>query len=127
MLRQKPETCPTIKDLDFLTGIWEIEENHTNGWWEKGIRTGRYILNDTYLELETSVESSEGKKRSYRFLTLDKYNSVLEIKGIISPGDYSIRNGKISFSDKDNYTWVGRNVSSDNNRIIDYIETGKRK
>jgi hypothetical protein len=144
----------SIKDLDFLIGVWEVEEHHPNGWWEKGTRTVSYILNDKYLKMETIAVSSEGKERAYQFLI--NYNKVnkqfemvsiysnwpmklrdilewdnsekkLTVIGVASVDDNSVRKGTLHFSDNDNYIWTGRNISGDAvKRVIDYTEKGKR-
>ena len=58
----------SIKDLDFLIGKWEVREDNTEkNWWEKSKRTGRYILDSTYIELKSAAISSSGKKRTYRW------------------------------------------------------------
>lgn len=60
---------PSVKDLHFLIGTWQVEEvNQGKNWWEKCTRTGTYVLDSTYIQLESVAVSSTGKKRTYRFM-----------------------------------------------------------
>lgn len=64
----------SIKDLAFLIGTWEVrEDNEERTWWEKSTRTGQYVLDSTYIELESVAISSSGKERTYRWFI--HYNS----------------------------------------------------
>ncbi len=74
---QQTNKKTTIKDLDFLIGIWEVrEDNIEKAWWEKSTRVGAYILRGTVIELKTTAISSSGKERTY--LWLIQYNKKTE-------------------------------------------------
>lgn len=60
---------PTIKDLGFLIGKWEVrEDNEEQTWWEESIRVGTYVLDSTYIELKASATSKGDKQRTYLWL-----------------------------------------------------------
>jgi hypothetical protein len=147
----------TIKDLNFLIGAWEAKEhNKEKAWWEECTRTGTYILDSTYIQLESVAISSTGKKRIYRFLI--HYNSVvrqfemvsmysnwpkiqndildwnkerrvLTIRNKPEEGEYTERVGMMQFNeDLTSYKWTGINKSGDRTKpnIWEYEEIGKR-
>jgi hypothetical protein len=147
----------SIRDLDFLIGTWQTEEhNEASGWWEKSTRTGTYILEGQYLQLESISVSSTGKKRTYRFLIhydnrnkqfemvcifsnwpkvqidlliWDKASRTLTLKNKPIDDEYSERAGVIEFNaDYNEYTWTGANKSGDPKapRIFEYVEKGKK-
>ena len=67
----------SIQDLDFLIAEREVrEDNLETDWWEKSKRTGRYVLDSTYIELESFAITSDGKERTYRWFI--HYNSIAE-------------------------------------------------
>ncbi len=134
----------SIKDLDFLIGTWEVrEDNDEKTWWEESTRTGKYILDGTYIELKSSAVSSRGKERTY--LWLIHYNvkaQQFEMVSIFSnwhevlldtlhwnakkrkltirndverkTDEYHERFGEIIFDRNFNkYTWIGENKSGD--------------
>lgn len=148
---------PSVKDLHFLVGTWQTEEHHlASGWWEKSTRTGTYILDSTYLQLESVAVNSSGKKRTYRFLihydsdtdqfemvciysnwpkvrteilVWDQSNRTIKLTGKPEADEYSERTGLMQFtSDFSAYTWKGANKSGkvDNPRVFEYEEKGKR-
>jgi hypothetical protein len=147
----------TIKDLYFLIGTWEAEEqNKEKNWSEKCTRVGTYVLDSTYIQLESVAVSSTGKKRGYRFLI--HYNSAvhqfemvsiysnwpkmqhdildwntvkraLTIRSKPEEGDYAERIGTMQFNeDFTTYKWAGINKSGDRMKpnIWEYQEIGKR-
>ncbi|MEQ8906250.1 hypothetical protein [Ekhidna sp.] len=66
---QENTNSPSIRDLDFLIGTWEVrEDNEEKEWWEESIRKGSYILDSTYIELSAIAISSSGKERTYLWL-----------------------------------------------------------
>lgn len=134
----------SVKDLDFLIGRWEVrEDNFEKNWWEKTTRIGKYVMDSTYIELESKAVSSDGKERTYRWYI--HYNSrakrfemlsmfgnwhkvqfdiiswnptarVLTIRSGGDPGleEYHQRFGEISFDDKfSQYEWNGENKYGD--------------
>jgi hypothetical protein len=147
----------SVKDLDFLIGTWQTEEHNKAGdWWEKSTRTGIFILDEQYIQLESVAVSSTGKKRTYRFLIhydsqskqfemisiygnypksrteimeWDKNNRKLTLKSKPSEDEYSDRAGVIQFNDDfTEYIWTGSNKSGDPQkpRIFEYEEVGKK-
>lgn len=147
----------SIHDLDFLIGNWEVEErNIEKNWWEKSSRTASYILDSTYIRLETKAITSTGKQRTYQWFI--HYNSeegqfemisiysnwpkiefdilfwnadgrTLIIKNKKDPSVYHERYGQIVFDESFNfYEWKGENRYGDENdpSIWKYIENGKK-
>ncbi len=137
----------SIKDLEFLIGVWEVrEDNNENDWWEKATRTGRYILDSTYIELNATAISSTGRERTYRWFIhynskkqqfemvsmFSSYHEVLvdiliwnstERKLIIrnnaesGPDEFHERYGEIIFDENFNeYIWKGENKYGDENK-----------
>ena len=52
---------PSIRDLDFLIGTWEVrEDNREKGWWEESTRKGSFILDSTYIKLSATAVTSSG-------------------------------------------------------------------
>ncbi len=134
----------SINDLGFLIGTWELrEDNSEEGWWEKSIRTGRYVMDSTYIELESKAISSTGKERMYRWyihynsktqqfemtsmfsnwhkvqndvLDWDAKNRKLTIRNGVdaSEEEYHERFGEIIFDEDFNgYIWTGENKYGD--------------
>jgi len=147
----------SIKDLEFLIGTWQTEEHNKAGdWWEKSTRIGTYILDDQYIQLESSSISSTGKKRTYRFLIhydnkvkqfemiciysnypkyrtelleLDKQGRRLLLRSKPTDDEFSERTGTMEFNaDFTEYTWTGANKSGDPTKptVFEFIERGKR-
>ena len=134
----------SIQDLDFLIGEWEVrEDNKEKNWFEESTRKGRYILDSTYIELESNAISSSGKERIYRWyihhnsetqqfemvsiysnwhsvlfdiLQWDLENRKLTIRNGVEPNsiDYHERFGVITFDENFNeYIWEGENIYGD--------------
>jgi len=134
----------SIKDLDFLIGEWEVREDNTEEkWWEKAKRTGRYVLDSTFIELESVAISSNGKERTYRwFIHFNSKSQQFEMASMYSNWDkilldilhwdieqrkLTIRNGKETNShgyherygalifneDFSGYVWEGQNKYGD--------------
>ena len=133
-----------IKELDFLVGEWKVrEDNKEKEWWEETIRVGRYVLDSTYIELESTAVSSDGKERTYRWyihfnskakqfemvsmfgnwhkvqfdiLNWEANNRKLTIRSSADPNssEFHERFGEIVF-DKDfnEYVWTGQNKYGD--------------
>lgn len=133
-----------IMDLDFLVGEWKVrEDNKEKEWWEETIRVGRYVLDSTYIELESTAVSSDGKERTYRWyihfnskakqfemvsmfgnwhkvqfdiLNWEANNRKLTIRSSADPNssEFHERFGEIVF-DKDfnEYVWTGQNKYGD--------------
>ncbi len=147
----------TVKDLHFLIGAWEAEEqNKEKNWLERCTRTGTYVLDSTYIQLESVAINSSNKKRTYRFLIhydskskqfemiglfsnwpkvrteileWDKANRKLILKSKPASDEYSEREGVIQFNeDFTAYKWTGINKSGDRMKpnIWEYEEIGKR-
>ncbi len=133
-----------IQDLDFLIGEWKVrEDNKEENWWEKSTRTARYVLDSTYIELESKALSSKGKRRTYRWyihynskaqqfemvsmfsnwhkverdiLHWDSENRKLTVQNISdsNSNEYHERFGEISFDESFNkYVWKGENKYGD--------------
>ena len=148
----------SVHDLAFLIGTWEVrEDNEDRSWWEESTRTGRYVLDSTYIELDAVAISSSGKKRTYRWLihydweaqqfemvsffsnwprvqidllSWDPATRRLTIVNKPNPGPYHERYGVLEFGeDFTSYTWTGENKSGDpsNPNIWRYIEKGERR
>jgi len=157
LLTSKLYSQATVKDLHFLVGTWEAEEhNKEKTWWEKCTRSGTYILDSTYIQLESVAVSSTGKKRTYRFmihydktakqfemvcmysnwpkvqvnfLEWDSEKRTLTLRNKPEAEEYGARTGAIQFSaDYDTYTWKGINKSGDRQKpsIWEYEESGNR-
>jgi len=136
----------SIKDLEFLVGAWEVrEDNNENDWWEKATRTGRYILDSTYIELNATAISSTGKERTYRWfihynskknqfemvsmfsnwhevlvdiLIWDSTKRKLTIRNNVdlNSDEYHERYGEIIFDENfKSYIWTGENKNGDPN------------
>lgn len=156
-LLKKYEQHTSIKDLQFLIGTWEaVERNKENTWWEKCTRTGTYMLDSTYIKLESVAVASTGKQRTYSFMIhYDKTAGHFEMIGMYSNwpkirvefldwdsesrtirlqskpdgGEYSERVGTIKFNEKfDSYVWTGVNKSGDrlNPAVWEFTERGQR-
>lgn len=148
---------PSIKDLEFLIGTWETEEHSKTGdWWEKSTRSGTYILDAQYIQLESSSISSTGKRRTYRFLIhydnrskrfemisiysnypkyrteileWDNQGRKLQLRSQPIDDEFSERTGTMQFNeDFSEYTWTGTNKSGDPKKpsVFEFIEQGKR-
>ena len=148
----------SISDLSFLIGTWEVrEDNDERTWWEESTRTGRYILDSMYIELDAVAISSSGKKRTYRWLihynweagqfemvsffsnwprvqfdvlNWDPLTRKLTIVNKPNPDLYHERFGVLEFSaDFNSYVWTGENKSGDPSKpnIWRYVEKGERK
>jgi len=146
-----------IKDLRFLIGTWEVRENNKETeWWEKCIRTGQFILDSTYIQMESTAITSTGKQRVYRFLihynsedqqfemvsiysnwpkvqfdilTWNSKKRILTIKNKNEVNEYHERFGEIVFNENFNeYIWVGENKYGDSNKpsVWKYEEKGIR-
>ncbi|MCB0489437.1 MAG: hypothetical protein KDC99_13235 [Cyclobacteriaceae bacterium] len=133
-----------VRDLDFLIGKWEVrEDNFEKNWWEKTTRIGKYVMDSSYIELESTAVSSDGKHRTYRWyihynskdqrfemlsmfgnwhkvqfdiLSWDPDSRVLTMRSGSDPGveEYHERFGEISFDDKfSQYEWKGENKYGD--------------
>ena len=134
---------PSIHDLDFLIGTWQVREDIADkNWWEKTTRIGHYTLDSTFIELEAESISSTGKERTYRWFI--HYNSRLEQFEMISmfsnwhkvqkdilewdaenrkltirhgdtdPNEYHERFGEMTFAeDFSEYEWKGENKYGD--------------
>ncbi|MGE0588274.1 MAG: hypothetical protein AB7O48_06840 [Cyclobacteriaceae bacterium] len=134
----------SVRDLDFLIGKWEVrEDNFEKNWWEKTTRIGKYVMDSTYIELESKAVSSDGKHRTYRWyihynskdkrfemlsmfgnwhkvqfdiISWDPASRVLTMRSGRDPGvdEYHERFGEISF-DKEfsQYEWKGENKYGD--------------
>ncbi len=131
-----------IHELSFLIGSWEVrEENEAKTWWEETDRTVIYILDSTYIELNSIAISSSGKQRSYKWyihynsksdqfemvsifsnwykiqydrLSWDADSRRLTILSGSDPGsdDYHERKGELQFNeDFSAYEWKGVNKS----------------
>ena len=136
----------SIQDLDFLIGEWEVrEDNKEKKWWEKSTRTGRYVLDSTYIELESAAISSSGKERTYSWyihynskknqfemlsmfsnwhevlfdiLIWDSTKRKLTIRNKVDSNsdEFHERYGEIIFDENFNeYLWVGENKYGDSN------------
>jgi hypothetical protein len=147
----------TIKDLHFLLGVWQAEEhNKETTYWEKCTRTGTYVLDSTYIQLESVAVSSTGKKRTYRFmihydktakqfemicmysnwpkvqidfLDWNKETKTITIRNKPETEEYRERVGSMQFSaDYSSYIWTGTNKSGERlkPRIWVFEENGKR-
>jgi len=130
----------SIKDLEFLIGEWDVrEDNKEKKWWEESKRTGRYVLDSTYIELKTVATSSDGKERTYRWfihfnskvqqfemvsmfsnwhkiqfdiLHWDFEQRKLTVRNGVEPNsnEYHERYGELIFNDNFNeYVWKGQN------------------
>lgn len=133
-----------IKELSFLIGQWNVkEENEEKDWWEESVRTGRFILDSTYIELTSHATSSNGKRRTYKWyihynekkdqfemvsmfsnwhkvqfdvLTWESRERKIIIKSTIHPDseEYHERYGEILFGDDfESYVWTGVNKYGD--------------
>lgn len=134
----------SVRNLDFLVGAWEVrEDNVEKNWWEKATRVGKYVLDSTYIELESSAISSNGKQRTYRWyihynsksnqfemvslfgnwhkiqfdiLTWDPLQRKLTLQNGTDPGsnEYHERFGEITFDENfSQYEWRGENKNGD--------------
>lgn len=134
----------SIKDLEFLIGKWQVREDNTEeGWWEETLRTGRYVMDSTYIELESEAVSSTGVERTYRWyihynfkaqqfemtsmfsnwhkvlndvLDWDPKNRKLTLRNGVdaSSKEYHERFGEIVFDEDFNgYLWKGENKYGD--------------
>ena len=136
----------SVRDLDFLIGEWEVrEDNVEKNWWEKATRVGKYVLDSTYIELESAAVSSNGKQRAYRWyihynsksdqfemvsmfgnwhkiqfdiITWDPAHRKLTIQSDTDPGasEFHQRFGEIIFDENfSQYEWRGENKYGDPN------------
>jgi len=134
----------SVKDLEFLIGAWEVrEDNFKEAWWEKSTRIAQYVMDSTYIEMESKAISSTGHERTYRWyihynskaqqfemtslfsnwhkvlhdvLVWDPENRKLTIRNGIdsSEEEYHERFGEIIFDeDFDGYIWKGENKNGD--------------
>jgi hypothetical protein len=135
----------SIHDLNMLIGKWKTEDVYMKGTsaelTDKGERTCRYMLNDTYINCETIAVNSRGVARKYQFLiNYNKITGQYEMISIYSNwpmkridiisiheggkvlemvGKPDVENniekriwGTLSFSDADHYTWQGKRNTS---------------
>lgn len=132
-------SAQSIKDLDFLIGVWETREDNTEtGWWETATREIRYTLKDNYIELKANSIDSNGREREYSwYINYNKQTKQFEMVSMFSnwyktqfdildwnseKRKLTIRNkpdsesgfherfGEIIFSkDFNEYTWKGEN------------------
>ncbi len=143
----------SLRDIEILIGKWTVEERHASGWWEKGERTCEWIMDSTYIQCETKARSSQGKERTYRFLInyngqtgrfemtgiysnwplkqhdairLDGTGMRWTLEEIAAVGETTERRATIIFTDRDNYSWTGRNLNRAKNTTTEYTEIGKR-
>lgn len=141
-----------ISKLEKILGVWNVEEKHTTGWSERGVRTCSYILDSTYIECETRAVSSTGKKRVYRFLLnhnsqADKFEmagiysnwplkqfDLIDIEGTVwsignlgLPGGDVSRESQLQFESNDAYAWRGKNTNLKTGKVTEYEEKGVRR
>lgn len=134
----------SISDLDFLIGEWKVrEDNVEKKWWEEATRIGKYVMDSTYIELESTAVSSNGKSRTYRWyvhynskdkrfemlsmfgnwhkvqfdiLSWDPGHRTLTIRSGGDPGsrEFHERFGEITFDENfSQYEWKGENKYGD--------------
>ncbi len=133
-----------IHDLNFLIGEWKVREDIPDkDWWEETTRVGQYVMDSTYIMLESNALSSSGKERTYRWyihynskteqfemvsmfgnwhkiqfdlLSWDPANRALTIENGGDPGseEYHERLGEMVFEEGfDAYVWRGENKYGD--------------